>query len=161
MSKLHKFFVQLEEKFCVLLLVINVSLVFFSAVGRALGFPSPWSVELAQTLFAWFAFSSASVTWRKNEHVNVDLFSRKFPPKISKIINIINYVFIGAFLALLSVLAILLAIKNKNRYLFSLPISYSFITISVGIFGFSMFITTIQRLLGYIKNFKNDDEGRV
>lgn len=146
-----KIWVSIEEKLCMTILAINLILVFFSACARAVGYPNPWSVELAQTLFAWFAMSAVSITWRKNKHVNVDLVSRKFSPELTKAVTIINYILITCFLAALVVLSVKLSITSIDRYLLSIPITYSVITISVGIFSASMLQTTIARLIEMIR----------
>ena len=143
----------IEERLSMFLLATIVVLVFFSALARAVGEPNPWSVDLSQTLFAWFALATASYTWRKNAHIGVDFFYNKLPLFVRNVVDILNLIFIAIFLGIISTYSVILSFQNWERLLSSLPISYSFITISVGLWGYAMFITTLDRLYRRIRAY--------
>ena len=151
MRKLIDLWKTFEDRFSMVLLCIMVILVFLSAVARAVGRPNPWSVEVAQLLFTWFTFAAASATWRRNGHVSVDIFYNRFPKKIQIVCDYISLILTAVFLGYISTYAVVLAIQNYERRLNVLPISYSWITISVAIFGYAMLLTTIFRIIRKIR----------
>ncbi len=150
MRKFIKTWDRIELNICIALLTMMVVLVFASAIGRFIGFPNPWSVEIAQIMYTWLTFAAASYAWRSNNHVAVDIFYRRMPKPIKKVCDIINLFLIGAFLVIITASTIDLAITNFERQLNAVPISYSFVTISVAFFGVFMIITTLLRLYATI-----------
>lgn len=63
--------------------------------------PLPWTEELARFLLVWVAFlGSASVTRRKM-HIAVEFLSSKFTGKVAGVINILLYLVMVIFLAIL------------------------------------------------------------
>lgn len=151
MSKLYSKYVVFEETLTKILLVIIIALVFYAAVVRWIGFPLPWSVEMAQLFYAWFAFLAAAQALRRKAHIGVDFITRRFPNKIQNITTIIEYIIICMFLLFMIYSSIQLSINNAVRQLNALPISYSFITISIAFGCFSMLITSILHIISLIK----------
>jgi len=142
--------VMTEELIAKVLLVGVVILVFFAAVMRSAGYPVPWSVDMAQLLFAWFAFMAASQALRRDSHIGVDFFTRNLPIKYQKYISLSHYILIGLFLIVIVVFGVKLSLDNKDRVLNSLPLSYSLVTISVSIGSLLMLKTVISKIKGLI-----------
>ncbi len=65
-----------------LLFGIIVSLVFVASIGRWIGYPIPWAVDMAQLLFIWVCFFGANQALRRNQHMGVDIFYRRASPAI-------------------------------------------------------------------------------
>lgn len=146
MKKIVKVFNAFEIGLSVALLLCIIALVFFAAIARTIGYPVPWSVDLAQTLYAWFAFMAASIALKNKKHIGVDMLSRKLPRKVQLVLEIIGNILTLAFLGIVVYYGVKLSIKNVDRLLNSLAISYSVITISVAYGCFSMFITSLIHL---------------
>lgn len=147
MKKLLDFLKRTEEFLAMILLGIMVVFVFASAVGRFAGMAIPWAVDFSQLLFTWFTFIAASVTWRKDGHVSVDLFYTHFPKWLQTICDYINLIVPAVFLGICSTYSVILAWKNRLRVLSAMGISYSFVTISVAIFGYIMLVITLIRIV--------------
>lgn len=76
---MSRLLIRLEDIASKTLLAAIVMLVFLAAVGRSLGYPLIWSVDMAQLLFIWLCFLGANRAMRAKAHVGVDLFVRKLP----------------------------------------------------------------------------------
>lgn len=146
MKKIVKVFNNFELALSIILLILIIVLVFFAAIARSIGYPVPWSVDMAQTLYAWFAFIAASIALKNKKHIGVDMLSRKLPKKVQVFLEIIGNILTLGFLGLVVYYGIQLSIKNVDRVLNSLEISYSIITLSVAYGCFSMFITSLFHL---------------
>lgn len=158
MKKLIKAFNAFELLVSKILLVVIIVLVFYAAVARSIGYPVPWSVDLAQTFYAWFAFIAASIALKNKSHIGVDILSRKFPKKVQIILEIIGIVLSIGFLAIITYYGVQLSIKNYTRLMNSMNISYSVITISVAYGCFSMLLTSIVHLKDNIKLLLKDTD---
>jgi TRAP-type C4-dicarboxylate transport system permease small subunit len=138
--------ITLEEWISKALLVLIVVLVFFAAVMRSIGYPVPWSVDMAQLFFAWFAFLGASQALRRDSHIGVDVLTRILPERYQRIINIVHLILIGIFLSVIAYFGVILSMKNYARIIYSLQLSYSFISISVAFGSMLMLGTVISKL---------------
>lgn len=67
MTKIIGFYEKVEEFLSSMLLLVVVLLVFFTAIGRWIGLPVAWSVNIAQLLFVWVIFLGASQALRENK----------------------------------------------------------------------------------------------
>ncbi len=60
-----------------------------------------WSDELARYSMMWIVMLGSPVVFRRNQHIKVDLFIEKVPPKFRKIIKFTLYVVMIFYLAVL------------------------------------------------------------
>ncbi|MBN1498911.1 MAG: TRAP transporter small permease [Spirochaetes bacterium] len=139
------------DKLARVLFFFIIGFVFFAALARWFGFPVAWSMDLAQVLFGWVIFLGADHTLRENGHIGIDYVINKFPDKYKRMIMIINYLMILAFLAVIAGYGVYLCILNAERRFDILQISYSFATASVPAGCFLMFITVIRKLVSLFK----------
>lgn len=158
LKKCEKTLLKIESGFSMVLLIGLVVLVFVAALFRYAGKPFTWSAELAQLMFSWFTMACASVTWRADGHVSVNVLYRHFSPIVQRIIDLVNLIFIAAFLCLLSTNAVILAVSNWTRRINALRISYSWISVSIAVFGYIMLINTLFRIVKAVKNLKTKKE---
>jgi len=144
-DKALNFIKKIEVLVGIILITLIVILVFTAAVVRWIGFPVAWSIDVAQLLFGWVVFLGADVALKNNSHIGVDMFVNKFPFKVRKIIKIVNYVCIQAFLLIIIFYGVDLSIKNYERLFNTLKLSYSFATISVPVGCTLMFLTMLEK----------------
>ena len=74
---------RLEDITSKALLAAITGLVFFAAIGRSLGYPLIWSVDMAQLLFVWLCFLGANRAMRLKAHIGVDLLVRRLPHNVT------------------------------------------------------------------------------
>ncbi|WJQ05814.1 TRAP transporter small permease [Geobacillus stearothermophilus] len=68
-----------------------MSIFVFGNVVLRYGFNSgiTWSEEMARFLFIWLTFLGAIVALKDNEHLGVEMFVKKLPPKLRKLAYVI------------------------------------------------------------------------
>lgn len=152
LNKLSSMYIKLEHFITNTLMIGVVIFVFLASVMRWMGSPIPWSVEFATLLFVWVIFLGANRAMREERHIGVDFFVKKFPTSLRQVIEIIVWAFILIFLIYMGWKGMELAFNNVNRKLGNLPMSYSFVTISVPVGCIVMGFTTISKMIGTIKS---------
>lgn len=128
------------------LLLFIVILVFLAAVLRWFGVDVAWSIDMAQLIFVWSSFLGADIALYEHRHIGVDFFERRLPKYIKKIILMINYCCIFGFLSLIAYYGAVLSLANFGRLYNSIPISYSFATMSAPVSCFLMALTIIGEM---------------
>ena len=147
MKRLDPLISKIEIRISEILLVFIIVFVFCAALLRCLGFPLVWSVDLAQLLFVWICFIGADIALQNNKHIGVDLLTRKLPRKVQKTILVPTYALLIAFLSLIAVYGVYLAIINFRRQFSGMEFSYSWATISAPIGCILMIRTLIKKTI--------------
>ena len=137
----------IEEIFCSGALLILVLLVFLSASLRWFGIDMSWSIDMAQLSFAWICFIGADLAMRRKRHMGVEMFVEKLPHKLQLTIYLINSIAILVFLVFIFYYGTNLCIANYQRKFNTLPISYSFVTLSAPVGALLMSITTVRHII--------------
>jgi TRAP-type transport system small permease protein len=136
-----------EEGLGILLFAAMAFLVFAGAVGRTLGTPLIWAIDLAQLFFAWAAILGADVALKRNQHIEIDILVRRFPASARRILAIAWLVVITAFLVALVWLGTQLTLLNLERELGDAGISYGWVTASIPAGALLLLITVLMRLV--------------
>ena len=89
MKKFYEKFCKFEENLALWLLAGLTILVFVSAMMRTIGFPLNWAQDAALVAFAWMIFFGSDIALRGPGLIGVDLFVKKFPFAVQKVIDII------------------------------------------------------------------------
>jgi len=155
MYKIKRFYdyvCKAEELIAGVFLVAIMILIFVAGVGRTIGHPISWGMDMATFLFAWTAFFSADVALRKNRHVNVKALVSRLPEKVQYYIALLNYVIISIFLVFLIRYGITLAYSTRFRTFQGIPgFSYMWVTFSVPLGSLLLLITTFLKIKELIK----------
>lgn len=61
--------------------------------------PLPWTEELSRFLLVWVAFLGAASVTRRKLHITVEFLSSKLPPFAGHLVNVVTYILIIFFLA--------------------------------------------------------------
>lgn len=160
MSKLRKIYNiigQMEGLIAGVFLVTMVMLVFVAGVGRAIGFPIRWAMDMSTFLFAWAVFFSADIAMRNNRHVSVKEFINRLPKKLHYYIVLLNYFIIVVFLSFLISYGFLLSYTTRFRAFQGIPgFSYTWVTLSMPVGGIFLLITTILKIGSALKSRGQD-----
>jgi len=159
LKRSYQFICRFEEKAISVFLCVITVLIFISAIGRFIGHPINWAVDISLLLFAWGAFLGADVGIRKNRVINVDFLTSKFPLKTQRGIAITWSVVIILFLMMLIAYGIPLCISNFKRQFQNITLSYSFVTASLPVSALLMIISTGIRLHLQITDFPSTLRG--
>jgi TRAP-type C4-dicarboxylate transport system permease small subunit len=157
MRKLYHALCKAEVFICGVGFMFLVAFVFLSAILRFFRISMSWNIDLALFLLAWTAFLGADIAWRSGQMVGVDLVTRRFPVKVQKAITILIYLIIMGALVLIAVFGIRLALVERIRTYQSIPIPFSFMTISLVVAAMSMVVSTILKIKRCIINFNRKE----
>ena len=146
MRKLYRFLCKGEVIICGIAFIFLVAFVFMSAILRFFRVSMSWNIDMAMFLLAWTAFLGADIAWRSGQLVGIDLVTRRLPRALQKIIEILLYVIIFCALVLIAAFGIKLAIAEQLRKYQSIPIPYSFMTLSIVVTAFSMMLYTVIKI---------------
>lgn len=153
LKKLYKFICRAEEVVAGTFMVLIMIIVFMSGVGRAIGKPLNWAVDLSRFLFAWTVFLAGDVAMRKNRHANVKFLVRKLPEKVQYYISILNYFLIIIFLGYLFRYGIIQTLHERFRSYQGIPgFSYSWAILSVPVGSLLLMITAGLKIRKIIKD---------
>lgn len=144
---------KVEEGLISFILCAITVLVFISALGRFIGHPINWAVDISLLLFAWGAFLGADVGIRKNRIINVDFLTSRMPLHTQKALGITWSVIIILFLAVLIFYGIPLCITNAKRQFQNITLSYSYVTASLPVSAFLMIVSSSLKLHKQIADF--------
>jgi len=148
---MSRLLIRLEDIASKTLLAAIVVLVFLAAVGRSLGYPLIWSVDMAQLLFIWLCFLGANRAMRAKAHVGVDLFVRKLPHASRRVIDIALALLALAFLLALIVSGYRLTVLNWQRVYGDSGISYAWVTSAVPVGAALLAVTVLGNLVSAIR----------
>lgn len=146
---------RLEEIIAGVCLVASVLIVMAAAIGRGIGHPLAWGMDMSTFLFAWTAFLSADVAMRKDKHVNVDLLVSRCSSKVQFILNLFNHAVIAVFLVLMVRYGFSMAYMTRFRTFQGIPgFSYMWATLTVPIGCALLLLTTLLKIRSIIINYR-------
>ncbi len=151
MKKAYKVFCEAEELICGAILCMIVALAFATAVGRCVGHPISWTVELSQFFLSWLAFLGADMGLRYGRVMGVDLLTRRLPVKVQAVIKLLTDVLIFVVLVAFVKFGIDLCVSNYMRSFQTVGISYSWATASLPVASVLMGITVVLEMMEQIK----------
>lgn len=154
-KKIYSGICRAEEILAGTFMVLIMAIVFLSGVGRAIGRPINWAIDLSRFLFAWTVFLAGDVTMRKNRHVNVKFLVRRLPEKAQFYISLINYIIIIVFLVFLFRYGITQSFHERFRSYQGIPgFSYSWAILSVPVGSVLLIISVSLKIKEIIKEGK-------
>lgn len=157
MKKLYDFIGKAEVSISAFCFASSCLVIFVAAIARTLRQPINWSQDLSLFLFTWSVFLSADVALRADRLVSIDLLVKSFSARTKKIIAIVTYIIIFAFLAALFFYGIKLSLFSRRRVFQGIPgFSYSWVTLSVVVGSLLQMATVILKLKKML--FRNKPE---
>src|SRR5262245_51002247 len=148
MRTVYQRFCAAEAALAGTLLSLMVLLIFLGGVSRVLGYPLNWSTDFATAFFAWACFLCADIAWRRNSLMAIEFLPARLPPQAQKVLRLVNYPVISAFLLYLMVMGTSLAWTSRARSFQGIPeISYSWVTASAVAGGALLLLTTVLKVV--------------
>ncbi len=141
-----------EEIVARLFLAGCAALVFVAAVSRAMGAPVLWAIDIAMLLFIWCAFLGADAALRAHQHIIIDILVRLLPQRVQRMLLILHWTIMVAFLLTLVALGTQLTLLNVQRPMGDTDISYAYVTAAVPVGALLMAITAAAQLAGFWRN---------
>lgn len=153
MKKFDEYLVRFEKTAAKLLLIVMIVMVFSSGVARFLKNPMNWAVDFSSFLFAWACFFAMDIAWRENKMMSVDLFVKRLPAKVQRVIRIVMLLIILAFCVYMIIWGAQLTWTQRFRKFQGMPnFSYAWVTLAVPVGAALLARSTVQKI---IKEFSN------
>jgi len=159
MNKVYRFYCKVEEVLVGTGFIAIVALTFLNAVLRLFDKPIIYADDLSMLLFSWTAFLGADVAMRHLRLVGMDIVSKKFPPKVQKILAIIVYiVMIGILIILIRGGFKIMAVNGNRPFntLANFGIGYGAVTAALPICGIMMILTCLTKIGKLLVHYKDD-----
>lgn len=159
MNKIFRYYCKAEEAIVGAGFVAIVAMTFMNAVLRIFNCPIVYADDVCLLLFSWTAFLGADVAMRHCRLVGMDILTKKFAPKVQKILGIIVYAIMIAILVILIKGGIAIIIKNGARpfnTLASFGITYSAVNAALPVCGALLVITCLTKIGKLISHFADD-----
>lgn len=80
--------------------VFLVVLILVAAIGRCLGFPLIWSLEISMAVFAWTSMISINYSLYRRRNMGIDFLLNVLPETAKKTVESVNDILVLAFLLL-------------------------------------------------------------
>jgi len=155
MASLNRILLKTVDVLASFFLAAIVVLVFLAALSRWFNYPLIWSVDTAQLLFGWLCFFGADAAMRHNSHIGMDVLVRLLPQGAQRGIRMLLMLFAMFFLGIIAVYGFILCYHNYERLFNTIPVSYSWATLSVPVGCLLMLRTMVEQFLG---EYANDSE---
>ena len=141
---LMKFIRKATEVVIIFLFVVLVSAVFLQVVARyAFNSPPSWTEELARYCQVWIIILASSICIRKGSHLAVDYLSHKFPPFMSRFIQVLISILIAVYVAVVTVFGWRLMLVGHFQLSPAMQINMSYIYIIFPLGGLLMFVEAV------------------
>jgi len=153
LTRLNTFLVRIIDYSIVIFMGGLVVLVFFQVINRfIINVPAPWTEEMARYAFVWLSLLASVKAVKANAHISVDMFINYLPRKIERVVNILTYILILVFFAIMIGTGIIWVFSNLNSFCDTVRISRALIYSIVPISGFLMLIFLLEHMINHIKN---------
>lgn len=158
MRKLNRFFDRIlygsTAVFSIAFFIIVIIAVSSRYIIKA---PILASIELSRLFFVWSCFLAAAITYRRKAHVAITFGFNKFPPKLQKAVQFLNYCIILIFSGIVLYYSILV---NKLLWTSELPmleISQSWFYVPVPLVFICIISYTIEFIVELLTSSENED----
>jgi TRAP-type C4-dicarboxylate transport system permease small subunit len=142
----YALFRRVEVGLGMLFFALTSVLVFVGALGRAIGMPLIWSIDMAQAAFIWACVIGADVALERGAHIEIDLFVRKLPAWLRRALAVLWWLSIAAFLAALFWYGVQLTRLNVERPMGDTDVSYAWVTAAIPAGALLMLFTALRKL---------------
>lgn len=124
-------------------------MVFYQVVSRyMLQAPTfPWTEEVARLIFPWSLFAGIAVGFRRGEHIAVDFFFRRLPPKAQKPVEMLLLVVSLFFVLAFVVGAIEIGTRTAGRLTPVLRMSRYWYYLAVPVSAVGMVSFMVEKLI--------------
>jgi TRAP-type C4-dicarboxylate transport system permease small subunit len=138
---------RIERAAAMSLLVCIFALVLAATIGRYMGTPVIWAMEVTQAMFVWLCILAADVTLQQRGHFSVPALADLLSPEKLRILEIFNALVVLALLAFLARYGLTFAEFSSMRPLPMTGVSEGLATAALPV-GFAlMFITVAEQLV--------------
>ncbi len=145
----------------ILFSIMFITLVMQIFSRQILNRPLIWTEELARLVFVYIAMLGVTLGIKYNQHVGIQVLSEKFPPKITKVTNIIQTILTGTVIILFIVVGVGITKRKASLELISLGISSKYLYGALPLGGVMMGIRYVENIYNELKCKRNCNKVEV
>ena len=147
---------QVETVCAVVIFAFMVAIIALQVILRYfLGSPMTWAEELTALLLIYLSFLTADMVYKEKGHIAIEYVVKLLGHRSQAIIAIFVHLFTCLFLAIIFQQGIsLMKSQVGHTTAAALPLSKSYWTLPVPVIFLSMFLTTLQMILGEIEKLR-------
>jgi TRAP-type C4-dicarboxylate transport system permease small subunit len=132
---------KIENCFSILFMGASVAITITQVVTRyGFNYPLTWPEEFNTLLLVWMTFFGASLLLKKEQHIEIDFFTKLMPQRAQQILSLFNYALIFGFLAVVAWGSYKLQFFQSRHYTVALHIPKNYFSLPVLISSLSMCI---------------------
>jgi TRAP-type C4-dicarboxylate transport system permease small subunit len=147
MLKFHERMGKAEAVVAAVFLTLMVMMIFGGGLARLAARPQNWTIDVSTCLFAWACFLCADIAWRRDSLMSIDLVTVRLTERMRRVLLLVNYLLIAAFLVYLIYAGLTLSWTSRARSFQGIPwISYSWVTMSLPVGAALLLFTTILKI---------------
>ncbi len=152
---IDKIYVMLQKiiKYAVAILLVGMVITVFSNVVSRyfLKAAIAWSEEVSRFMFIWVVFLSAFLAYVNDEHLGLDILSKKLPEKIGQVVAILCDIIVIYALYLITYGGQDLAVQSWTWLSPATSFSYGIVYLVVPIGAGLMILQTLLKLYYHVK----------
>ncbi|BES83715.1 hypothetical protein PEC302107_07240 [Pectobacterium araliae] len=144
--------IKIEIAIAKIMFVIMVILILVAAIGRAVGYPLIWSIEISMVLFAWVSMFAIHYSQANQRNMGIDFLLKRLPESLQNVIDYINRVFIIVFLGFGAYSGYLFSWDTRAHVLPISEINHIFLSAAVPTGCLLIMFTCVEQLIDKIKS---------
>ena len=146
---LNGFIEKIENCFAVVFMGASALITITQVVTRyGFNHPLTWPEELCTLLLVWMTFFGASLLLKREQHIEIDFFTKLLPQRAQQVLALINYVLIFGFLVVVAWGAYKLQFFQSRHYTVALGIPKNYFSLPVLI---SSILMCVYILLAFLR----------
>ena len=139
LQSLNRAIQTVENWFAIVLMGASALITIVQVVTRyGFNHPLTWPEELCTLLLVWMTFVGASLLLKKEQHIEIDFFTKLLPFPAQKVIALVNIVLMFAFLVVAAWGAYKLQFFQSRHYSVALGIPKNYFSLPVLVFSVTM-----------------------
>ena len=154
LQALNRAIQQVENWFAIGLMGASALITILQVVTRyGFNHPLTWPEELCTLLLVWMTFFGASLLLKKEQHIEIDFFTKLMPRRAQQVIGLVNVVLIFAFLTVMAWGAYKLQFFQSRHTSVALGIPKNYFSLPVLICSVSMCLYLVLAFLRRVIEF--------
>lgn len=151
MGPVVKGFEKFLDGLTVALLIVLVLLVALQVVFRFIGFPSPWTEEMARFAFVYITFFGSVLALKEGSHIVIEFVVERLPAAWRRAVGLLFNFVVMAFLVLVVLGSVITLRINKDVTAASLPwFKMTYVYISIFVASILMLFYVLKQTWGLI-----------
>ena len=130
---------KIESYFAILFMGASALITIAQVVTRyGFNHPLTWPEELSTLLLVWMTFFGSSLLLKKEQHIEIDFFTKMLPQRVQQVLALVNYVLMFGFLVVVAGGAYKLQLFQSRHYTVALGIPKNYFSLPVLISSVAM-----------------------